>query len=57
MNYQYKSCFCITVDGSVEGRKLYQNGTRRTASGRGRILLQIYYLQSLISIKLRKNEL
>merc|ERR1712088_937574 len=24
----------LQVDGSVEGRKLYQNGTRRTASGR-----------------------
>ena len=28
--------FCILVDGSVEGRKLYQNGARRTASGRGK---------------------
>ena len=59
MNYKCKSYFCISVDGSVEGRKLYQNGTRRTASGRGMILLQLYYLQSSppIRIELRKNGL
>ena len=32
---------CILVDGSVEGKKLY-NGTRRTASGRGKWCIIIY---------------
>lgn len=29
------------MDGSVEGRKLYQNGARRTASGRGKFSIKV----------------
>ena len=45
------------MDGSVEGRKLYQNGTRRTASGRGRILLQSYYSQSSPLLELNSEKM